>query len=100
MLHISIPDNNISEREYIIKIILSDILGLNYTININKSNPHYSICFDNSELIIKDCFFSLYQDDLSYLSVDALPKEITFTINDFIIEYLIHSFFQEQLIAW
>lgn len=86
MLNIIIPGNNISEKEYIIKTLLSDYLGLNYKIIINDNSQHYSICFDDSELIIKDCFFSLYPNDLSYLTTDALPMEVIYGKNDFTIE--------------
>jgi hypothetical protein len=85
MLNITLPDNNISEREYIIKTLFSNYLGLNYNIIINDADKHYSIYFDDSELIIRDCFFNLYPDDLSYLTSDAIPKQIGYVKNEFMI---------------
>ena len=61
MLNIIIPGNNISEREYIVKTLLTDYLGLNYNIIISNSNQYYSIRFDDNELIIRDYFFVYFQ---------------------------------------
>jgi hypothetical protein len=83
MLNIVIPDNNISEREYIITTILSDFLGLHYNLIINASYNHYSISFNDKELVIDDSFFNLYPDVLSYLETETLPKEIIYAKNEF-----------------
>jgi hypothetical protein len=86
MLNIFIPDNNISEREYIIQTLFSDFLGLNYNLIINDTNQDYSIVFDESELVIRDCFFSFYPEEFSYLTTDAIPKEIIYIKNEFLVE--------------
>jgi hypothetical protein len=83
MINIKIPNNNIPEREYIIKFILFDYLGLDYNVSANESNVDYSICFDECELIIQDCFFSKFPEALSYLREDALPGKICYTKNEF-----------------
>jgi hypothetical protein len=86
MLKVIIPNNNIPEREYIINTLLSDYLGLHYTIIANESCQHYSIYFDNNELVIKDCFFNNYPNALSYLTANALPDKIVCVKNDFTVE--------------
>lgn len=78
MISILIPDNNIPERKYIIKSILSDFLGLQHVVIPKKGHQHYSICLNDKELIIKDSFFGLFPKPLSYLSFDALPKIIRY----------------------
>lgn len=86
MLQIVIPNNNIPEREYIIKILFLDFLGLQYKVVVSDNDINYSICFDNNVLVIRDCFFGLYADARSYLTMDAIPKEIIYAKNEYIIE--------------
>ncbi len=86
MLKIKIPNNNIPEREYVIKMLLSDHLGLQYDVLADNSNPHYSLCFVGCELVIHDCFFGAYPDALSYLSADNIPGKVIYTKNEFIPE--------------
>jgi len=86
MIEIQIPGNNIPEREYIIKILLSDFLGLQYSLLRSDSVYDYSLLFEGSELIIKDSFFSIFQNDFSYLNADALPENLVYAKNEFIIE--------------
>jgi hypothetical protein len=83
MLNVIIPDNNIPERKYIIEIMLSDFLGLEYILTISNKVQDYFLIFDDKKLIILDSFFGLYPEDLSYLTVDAIPKSITFASNKY-----------------
>ncbi|MCF8381822.1 MAG: polysaccharide deacetylase family protein [Bacteroidales bacterium] len=86
MLIIKIPNNNIHEREYIIQLLFSEFLGLQYSLIISDTELNYSISFEGSELCIKDGFFGYYQDASSYLEVAALPQKIIFAKNEFTIE--------------
>jgi hypothetical protein len=86
MLNIIIPNNNIPEREYIIRILFFDYLGLHYNVIVNDANLHYAVCFEKSELVIQDSFFGLYPDNLSYLTTEAFPKKIVYAKNDFTAE--------------
>lgn len=86
MLNIVIPDNNIPEREYIVRSLFFDYLGLQYNVTVNDADMNYSIEFDRSELVIKDYFFGLYPDTHSYLTTDSLPKKIVYTKNEFTTE--------------
>lgn len=88
MISIQFPNNNLPEREYIIKTLIFDFLGLPYTIKVSDSDSdlHYSILFEECELVIQDSFFSCYRDSLSYLNADALPKKIVYAKNKFTIE--------------
>jgi hypothetical protein len=86
MIKVQIPDNNLSEREYIIKIILSNFLGLQYSLTTSHLESHCSILFGESELIVNDSFFNLYKEPLSYLCVDALPDKIIYVKNEFTVE--------------
>lgn len=87
MLNITIPDNNIPEREYIIGVLLGDFLGLKYHIRTEANSRHYTLSFDHSEIDIKDSFFNVYPKKLSYLTSEALPQKIHFIKNDFTSEF-------------
>lgn len=86
MLNITISNNNISEKQYIIGVIFSEFLGLDFITKIDNGYNDYSIKFENKELLIKDKFFNLFPDDLTYLTLEALPKKIIYAKNDFATE--------------
>ncbi len=80
---IQVPNNNLSERIYTIDILLGEFLGLTYDVEISQ-NTHYTIILDNTnQLIIEDHFFNNYPNELRYLHVDSIPKEISFYCNPF-----------------
>lgn len=86
MIRIKIPDNNQPEREYSIRIILTDILGLDYSIILANEESNYVMEFDDREIIVEDGFFGNYSFSLSYLCTEALPKKVVFAKNDFTVE--------------
>ncbi len=85
-MKITIPNNNLQERQYILDILFTEFLGLNFEVEIDDSIYDWIIEFDNSKLIFKDDFFYQYKDDLSYLELDNLPKKVSYVSNDFIVE--------------
>jgi hypothetical protein len=86
MLNIILPANNIPEREYIVKTLFSDFLGLAYNLKFDHTIQHYSISFDDCVLEIRDGFFNRYPGDLSYLKSEALPGKVIAATNDFTFE--------------
>jgi len=86
MLTIYIPNNNIPEREYIIRTLISEFLGLQLNIVVRDEYSNYSICFNHSELVIQDGLFSRFPEALSYLSGDFLPENIAYIKNEFTAE--------------
>jgi len=86
ILHITIPNNNISEREYLIDTVFTHFLGLEYTIKISDKENDWRIFVEQSELIIKDYFFSHFPQELSYLSSLNIPHSIIWGKNDYINE--------------
>ncbi|WP_207277541.1 polysaccharide deacetylase family protein [Sporosarcina sp. E16_3] len=82
---IKIPKNNIPERTYIIDILIGEYLGLSYSIEVSDIT-NYHLLFEGKEIVIEDHFFKHYLEDLSYLKVDAIPKVVIFTENQFISE--------------
>jgi len=75
MIIVKIPNNNIFERKYIMTILLHEFLGLNYILEVGSQE--YEITLKNSKrLIIKDTFFNKYPNDLEYLQLENIPKNI------------------------
>jgi hypothetical protein len=75
MIKIKIPNNNISERKYIIDILFNEFLGLEYSLEIGSID--YEIILSNQKnLTIKDTFFNKYPKYLEYLKLENIPKDI------------------------
>ncbi len=86
MFVIKIPSNNIEERKYIITIILDELLGIDYKIEIEDRKNYEIILQNGNKLIIEDHFFSKFPKDLEYLQLENIPKKIEFGKNWFIVE--------------
>ncbi len=72
---ISIPNNNLNERRYILDIIFNEFLGVEYALDIGSTD--YEITLPNQKrLTIKDTFFNKYPKDLEYLKVENIPNKI------------------------
>ena len=56
-MYITVPNNNIVERYYIINILFHEFLGLKYEICVANDEKDYTVILDNGrKLIIKDSF--------------------------------------------
>ena len=87
MIRINIPNNFFPERKYISDILFDEFLGLKYVINVNNGAKNYEIVLENTKkLIIKDSFFSNFEDGLGYLDKKNMPEKIKFLKNKFIIK--------------
>jgi len=77
MIKITIPNNNISERKYIIDIIFNEFLGLEIKIGIGSND--YEILLDNgNKLIFKEHFFNKSPNDLEYLKLESIPSVVSY----------------------
>ena len=68
---IQIPNNNINERKYIIDVLFSEYLGIEYNIEIAEINS-YKISFQNKTIEIEDAFFNKFPKELSYLKEENI----------------------------
>ena len=84
MLTITIPNNNLNERKYIIDIIFNEFLDVEFKFKIGGINYEISL-ENNNKLIIEDHFFSQYIGCLDYLKLENVPCKVQFIENDFII---------------
>jgi len=76
MIKIKIPNNNLNERKYILDIIFNEFLGLDYT--LKTGSKEYEIELKNKKILtIKDTFFNKYPEDLEYLKLENIPKDIS-----------------------
>ncbi len=81
-INIRIPDNNIPERKYIIDVLLSGFLGVEYNLTVSDIDI-YEISFEDKTIEIKDCFFNKFPGDLSYLKKENIPDKVIFAENRF-----------------
>lgn len=87
MIKITVPNNNIQERRYIIEIIFNQFLEIEYQIVENQISDSWTIEFENgSKLIFEDHFFSKYTTDLEYLKLENIPSNVKFIKNEFLLE--------------
>ncbi len=87
MIIINISKKYFSEKKYIIDTLFDEFLGLKYRINFNDKVNDYEIILENGKkLIIKDSFFSNFEDGLCYLDKKNIPEKIKFLKNKFTIE--------------
>ena len=77
MLKISIPNNNLNERKYILDIIFDEFLDLDFKVLEDDDCQDWIIELANKKVLtIKDTFFSKYPKDLEYLKLENIPSKI------------------------
>ena len=79
MIRVEVPDDNVAERRYILDTLLSEFLGLSYSLTTVSGLYNWRIVLDNgNELRVEDHFFSHFPIALSYLRAEAIPDEVCF----------------------
>ena len=68
MIKISIPNNNIKEREYIINIIFNEFLGLEYQVNESDICKNWEIELENKTT--QFLFLTLDNEKIGYIKYD------------------------------
>jgi len=77
MLSIECPSNFKEERTYIIQELFSKILVDEILINFSSGNDNkYIIKFNESELLIRDSFFSIIGKNDNYLTTKYIPSKV------------------------
>ena len=83
IFQVLVPDSAISERQYIIPLILKEFLGIDVELTPDNAQKHVSITFENKTLNLPDTFFITYnQHRLKNASLPLLPlKKVDFCFN-------------------
>lgn len=82
MIKVTVPNNNVIEREYIISVIMNDFLGLEFIIEYKDSCENWIIQLENNnQVIIEDHFFNKYPNKLEYLNSKNIPLNIEYINN-------------------
>lgn len=77
MLHVCLPADNIPERQYSLKVLLTDFLAIPLQFETDETRKDYCLLLDNAnQLIIEDHFFKYYPEDKAYLNLTAIPEQI------------------------
>jgi len=83
MIDIVIPNNNVSERKYIIDTVFKHFFNIEYNLIISKIDiSEYQFLFQDKKIIILDSFFSKYLDNLEYLNIKNIPYSLTYIRHD------------------
>ena len=77
MIRLSIPENFVQERIYILSVLLEDFLGLKITISVDDVSDYFIYLPNGKQLVVKDHFFSHINDD-TFLDVRNLPQAPVF----------------------
>ncbi|WP_419233765.1 polysaccharide deacetylase family protein [Aliarcobacter cryaerophilus] len=90
MIKITIPNNNIAERKYILDIIFDEFLGLDFKVLESDDCQDWEMELENgSKIIFEDHFFNKYLKGLEYLKLENIPCTINYEhkeSNQFIVE--------------
>lgn len=77
MIQITIPNNNMAERKYILDVVFKEFLGLDFNMIESADSQDWTIELENQKVLtIKDTFFSKYPSDLEYLKLKNIPNKI------------------------
>jgi hypothetical protein len=85
MIKVSIPNNFIPERKYVIDVIFNEFLGIPYQIEISRETDYKVTLEGDKILVIKDDFFSDLKEDSNYINEKCLPK-VNFAHLQYIVE--------------
>ncbi|TVR77341.1 MAG: hypothetical protein EA412_11470 [Chitinophagaceae bacterium] len=84
MLKITIPEGNLPEKEYIIRTMLVDFLGIEIKTVTDPERFFYTIELPNKKKIrIREQFFSGFWNDTDYLDKSAIPDKVIVVDNPF-----------------
>ncbi|MBE0492574.1 MAG: polysaccharide deacetylase family protein [Sulfurospirillum sp.] len=77
MLKITIPNNNVAERNYILDVMFNEFLGLDFKVVENDDCQDWIIELQNKKIVtIKDTFFSKYPKAKEYLKLENIPSKM------------------------
>lgn len=83
-LHILLPDGFLSEKLYILEVLLKEYLNITYSVEINSFDSDYLFVFPNgNRLIFKNEFFAQQNAESGYLKQENIPLFVLRMTNNF-----------------
>lgn len=82
MIKVILPDNFIPERKYIIEVMLQQFLGLEFHMYFDQVQDYTLELRNGNRLIVRDHFFSNYDEAKGYLYIEHLPQKVGFISNN------------------
>jgi hypothetical protein len=76
MITVTVPNNNIKERKYIVDVFFKSFLGLEYVCNYTESHD-YIIEVNKKKIVIEDHFFNKFPKEKEYLKEANIPETIS-----------------------
>ena len=75
---ITVSNNNIKERKYILNVIFREFLGIDFNLIIKSdNNSDWNIELENkNKLIVEDWFFNKYTHEKEYLNKNNIPTKV------------------------
>jgi len=94
---ISIPNQFVAERSYIINVLFNEFLGIPYKLKVTDNSKNYSIILNSEKKIIfRDSFFSKFAKGSCYLKKENMPNDVRFVTNKFCLETDIPVIFGDE----
>ncbi len=84
MIKITVPNQFAAERVYSIDVLMDEILGLEYEVEVRQCRDVEFKLENGSTLVIRDHFFSLIPLKGSYLNRVFIPAQVLYTANRFL----------------
>jgi hypothetical protein len=82
-MKIKLPIDHQPERTWVLKTILGEFLGLDFSLEYQPGLSNYQFSLSNgNQLVIQDDFFGKYPDDLSYLTEESIPQRVQWIDHD------------------
>lgn len=95
-IKVAIPPGFTPEKEYIIGVLLSDFLGLDYTLQVSNTLNYILTLPNGKQLILQDAFFKHFEESEGYLHRKNIPNKATYTETDFSSEADVPVIFGDQ----
>lgn len=84
MILVTVPMGFAAERKYVVEVMLGEILGIEYRVEVGRQRDYTIVLPNGKEIIITDGFFSRFDADTNYLDLKHIPGKVLFVRNRFI----------------
>ena len=75
-INIVCSSDNKEERVYVFKVLLEELLGVDYSVSFCENHSTYDLLFEDKNLCFNDNFFALNKSPFSYCTKDNIPEDV------------------------